>query len=219
MVDAFDGFEGNPEEEQKKMGFTLRADLGQGHKGCCITLLREWSRMIQDNVPYRVFFEDDALGHLDLPNGLGQTFWDATPKSFDILYLGSMMDRNHPEVADRTKLVVKAPTYCTHAYILSRKGAEKLLALAKQTNAAGHPLTAIDIQLFQWQVAGLIDWYCWNGTWTQKSFPTFDEGLPWQAFPDVILPHKDTGLFWQNMRVGTTLDHPTLQLTIPQYNM
>ena len=53
---------------------------------------------------------------------------------------------------------------------------------------------------------------------TQKSFPTFDEGLPWQAFPDVISPQKDTGLFWQNMRVGTTLEHPTLQLAIPQYS-
>jgi hypothetical protein len=90
--------------------------------------------------------------------------------------------------------------------------------LANELNNAGKPVAMIDIQLVQWQVEGKVVWYCWNGTWTQKSYPTFDEGLPWQAFPDIITPQKDTGLFWQNMRVGTTLEHPTLQLTMPQYS-
>lgn len=219
LVDAFDGFQGDVDAALKELGVQFNPSLRPGHKGCCYTMIREWKRMLDDGVPYRVFFEDDALGHLDLPNGLGQKFWDATPKDFDILYLGNMMNRNHPDVADPTKLVVRVPSYCLHAYILTRRGAEKMLALAAEMNAQGAPLNMLDVQLFQWQVSGAIKWYCWNGTWTQKSFPTFDEGLPWQAFPDVITAQKDTGLFWQNMRVGTTLEHPTLQLTIPQYSI
>lgn len=217
-VDSFDGFEGEDVDQAlKDLGVQFNPELGKGHKGCSYTHMRAWKQMIDDGVPYRVFFEDDVLGHLDLPNGLGQKFWDATPKEFDILYMGNMMNSNDPALGHEDRLVVQAPTYCLHAYMLSLEGAKRLWKLATEMNAQGHPLNMLDIQLVIWQVEKKLKWFCWNGTWTQKSFPTFDEGLPWQAFPDIILPEKDTGLFWQNMRVGTTLGHPTLQLTIPQY--
>jgi GR25 family glycosyltransferase involved in LPS biosynthesis len=217
-VDAFDGFQGDIDKALEELGVIFHNDLRPGHKGCSYTHMLAWKQMIDDDVPYRVFFEDDALGHLELPNGLGQTFWNVTPKDFDILYMGNMMSPNDPVLADPNVLVVQAPTYCLHAYMLSLKGAKKLWALAKEMNSAGQPLNMLDIQLVLWQMEKKLNWYCWNGTCTQKSFPTFDEGLPWQAFPDVITPQKDTGLFWQNMRVGTTLEHPTLQLTMPQYS-
>ncbi len=217
LVDAFDGFEDNVDDALEKMGVRLYDKLGPGHKGRCYTHFKEWKRMIDENAPYRLFFEDDAIGHLDLPNGLGQKFWDASPKDFDLLYLGSMMDSGAPVVNNPNNLVVKVPTYCTHAYILTQKGAQKLWALLKESAEKGLHLNALDIQLFIWQVQDKLNWYCWNGLWTPRSYPTFDEGLPWQMFPDVITPKKDTGLFWQNMRVGTTLAHHTLEITIPQY--
>jgi GR25 family glycosyltransferase involved in LPS biosynthesis len=217
-VDSFDGFHADVDAALAELGVAFHGDLRPGHKGCSYTHMREWKRMIDEGAPFRIFFEDDALGHLDLPKGLGQTFWDATPKDFHMLYMGNMMDPNHPQVADAKQLVVQVPTYCMHAYMLTLEGAKHLFALAKEMNAAQQPLNMLDIQCFIWQAQQKMKWYCWNGTWVQKSFPTFDEGLPWQAFPDVITPQKDTGLFWQNMRVGTTLEHPTLQLTIPQYS-
>jgi hypothetical protein len=218
LVDSFDGFEGGDVDQAlKELGVLFNPELGKGHKGFCYTHMNAWKQMINDGVSYRIFFEDDALGHLDLPHGLGQKFWDATPKDFHMLYMGNMMNPNDPELNDPDRLVVKVPSYTTHAYMLTLEGAKHLWKLANDTNQTGQPLSVLDVQIVQWQLEGKLIWYCWNGTWTQKSFPTFDEGLPWQAFPDVILPQKDTGLFWQNMRVGTTLDYPTLQLTIPQY--
>jgi GR25 family glycosyltransferase involved in LPS biosynthesis len=217
-VDSFDGFNENIDEALKNLGVVFNSSLGKGHKGCSYSHMAQWKDMIDNNIPYRILFEDDALGHLDLPKGLGQKFWDATPKDFDILYLGNMMNPHDPELSDPNKLVVQIPTYCLHAYLITLEGAKRLFQLAKEMNAGNEPLNMLDIQLVFWQQQGKIKWYCWNGTWTQKSFPTFDEGLPWQAFQDVITPQKDTGLFWQNMRVGTTLEHPTLQLTIPQYS-
>jgi GR25 family glycosyltransferase involved in LPS biosynthesis len=218
-IDSFDGFQDDVDTALGRLGVAFHPDLGKGHKGCSYTHMKAWKDMIDEGVPYRVFFEDDALGHLDLPNGLGQKFWDATPKDFDILYMGNMMNPNDPALADPNNLVVKVPSYCLHAYILTLQGAKKLFSLAKELNAKREHLNMLDIQLVQWQISNSIQWYCWNGTWTQKSFPTFDEGLPWQAFQDIITPQKDTGLFWQNMRVGTTLGHPTLQITIPQYSI
>lgn len=217
-VDSFDGFNADVDKALQDLGVQFNSELRPGHKGCSYSHMKAWKDMIDEGVPYRIFFEDDALGHLDLPKGLGQRFWDATPKNFDILYLGNMMAPNDPALADPNALVVQVPTYCLHAYMLTLDGAKRLWSLAKEMNAQGKPLQMLDIQLVLWQVEGKVNWQCWNGTWTQKSFPTFDEGLPWQAFPDVITPQKDTGLFWQNMRVGTTLEHPTLQLTIPQYS-
>lgn len=213
---SFDGYHADVDAALASFGVRFIHELRPGHKGCSYTHLREWERMVRDEAPFRIFFEDDALGHLDLPKGLGQKFWDATPKDFDIVYMGNMMARNDPALADPTALVVQVPTYCMHAYMLSLSGAKKLLAMARSSPI---PLLMLDIQMVHWQLQKAITWYCWNGTWTQKSFPTFDEGLPWQAFQDVILPDKDTGLFWQNMRVGTTLGHPELQLTIPQYSI
>jgi GR25 family glycosyltransferase involved in LPS biosynthesis len=213
-IDSFDGFNDDVDSAIDTLGVKFNPGLGPGHKGCSYTQMAAWKQMIDDGVPYRVFFEDDAIPHLELGKGLGDTFWNATPKDFDILYMGNMMGSNHPDLADPNALVVRVPTYCLHAYVLSRKGALKMFELAK-----GLIMNMLDIQLVQWQIAGKLDWYCWNGTWTQKSYPTFDEGLPWQHFQDIITPQKDTGLFWQNMRVGTTLGHPTLQITIPQYSI
>jgi GR25 family glycosyltransferase involved in LPS biosynthesis len=217
FVDAFDGFHENIDEALHRLGVTFNSKLTPGHKGCSYTHLAEWKKMIDEDIPYRVFFEDDALGHLDLPNGLGQQFWDATPKEFDILYLGNMMNSAEPSLQDPNTLVISLPSYCLHAYIITLEGAKKLFKLMKELNSKNIPLNMLDITLVEFQTKHLINWYCWNGTTIQKSFPTFDEGLPWQAFSDIILPEKDTGLFWQNMRLGTTLGHEELQLTIPKY--
>jgi GR25 family glycosyltransferase involved in LPS biosynthesis len=217
-TDSFDGFNEDVDEALRVLGVQFNPELRRGHKGCCYSHMKAWKDMIDEGVPYRIFFEDDAIGHLDLPKGLGQKFWDATPKNFDILYMGNMMNPNDPQVENENNLVVSVPSYCLHAYMLTLEGAKKMFALAKEMNANGQPLNMLDIQLFIWQVEKKINCKCWNGTWTQKCFPTFDEGLPWQAFNDVITPQKDTGLFWQNMRVGTTLEHPTIQITLNQYS-
>jgi len=219
IVEAFDGYHGDVDAALDKLGIKFNPALGPGHKGCSYTMMREWKRFIDSGDQYRLFFEDDAIPHLDLNKGLGQKFWDATPKEFDILYMGNMMGNTHPDLQDSEKLVVQVPTYCLHAYILTRKGAIRMFDLAMKCNNSGQPLNMLDIQLVHWQVTGELNWQCWNGIWTPKSYPTFDGGLPWQHFQDIIVPQKDTGLFWQNMRVGTTLNHPTLQLTMPQYSI
>jgi GR25 family glycosyltransferase involved in LPS biosynthesis len=223
FVDSFDGYNDDIDKALENLGIKMNPELGPGHKACSYTHLLEWKRMIDENVPYRMFFEDDVIAHLDLPNGLGQKFWDATPKDFDVLYLGSMLP-NNPTVIGKTlddpnNIIIDLPVFCLHAYILTLEGAKKLWALAKETIATEKHLVMLDMQLVKWQLDKKIKWCVWNATWIQKSYPTFDEGLPWKAFSDIIIPQKDVGLFWQNMRVGTTLNHPTLQITVPQYSL
>jgi GR25 family glycosyltransferase involved in LPS biosynthesis len=217
-VDSFDGYHNDIDAALRDINVAFIDNLGPGHKGCSYSHIMIWKKMVEEGAPYRIFFEDDVLGHLDLPNGLGQKFWDATPHDFDILYLGNMMNPGNPALADPNALVVSVPTYCMHAYMLTLNGAKRLLRLIEEAYLMSKPLIMLDIQLVHWQVEGKIKWYCWNGTWTQKSYPTYDQGLPWQAFSDIIMQQKDTGLFWQNMRLGTTLNYSTLQLELdPNY--
>jgi len=221
LVDAFDGWEEGADVDGalKSLGFYFKPILNSGCKAFCYSQISLWKRMIDENIPFMTIFEDDCLGHLDLPNGLGQKFWDATPKNFDICYLGNMMNPADPCLSDPNALVVKSGTFTTHAYILTLQGAKTLWRLLQEVNSSGNPLKMLDIQMHDWQIQGRLHWVCWNGTWIQKSYPTYDQGLPWQAFSDVILPVKDSGLFWQNMRLGTTLSGYDLNLTVPdRYN-
>jgi GR25 family glycosyltransferase involved in LPS biosynthesis len=208
VVDAFDGHHDDVDGALEALGIRVRPTLGRGHKGCCQTHYAAWKQMIDDDVPFRVFFEDDVIPHLDIRK-LGEEFWNATPKDFDMLYLGSMMNPAEEQMKSSQKHILQLPTYTTHAYILSRKGAIRLMELCKTS-----VLQMIDIQLVCWQDQKQLVWYCWNGTTQQKSYPTYTDDLPWKMFPDVIVPLKDSGLFWQNMRVGTTLE-PELLVPMP----
>lgn len=209
IVDAFDGFNNDVDAALNSLGIKVNPSLGQGLKGCCQTHYSAWKQMIDDGVPYRVFFEDDVIPHSDIQI-LGEKYWDATPKDFDILYLGSMMNPDDKQLQDSKELILKLITYTTHAYILSRKGALRLMELCRSSI-----LHMIDIQLVCWQDQKKLIWYCWNGTIQQKTCPTYSDDLPWKIFSDVIVPIKDSGLFWQNMRFGTTLINPVLQVPMP----
>jgi len=208
IMDAFDGHNEDVDSALTSLGIQVNPNLGKGHKGCCQTHYAAWKQMIDDGVPFRVFFEDDVIPHLDI-KALGEKYWNATPKDFDMLYLGSMMNPEEKEFKNSPELILKLPSYCTHAYMLSRKGALRLMELCKIS-----VLHMIDIQLICWQDEKKLIWYCWNGTILQKSYPTYSDDLPWKMFPDIIVPMKDSGLFWQNMRVGTTLGE-SLQVPMP----
>ena len=211
LVDAFDGFNDTVDDALASLGIRVNPTLGKGQKGCSQTHYAAWQQMIDDGVPYRVFFEDDVIPHLDMQR-LGEKFWQATPKNFDILYMGNMMNPAETRLQTSEELILQLPTYCLHAYMLSRKGALKLMDLCMNSS---YPLNMIDIQLYIFQETKQIIWYCWNGTTQQKSYPTYSDDLPWKIFSDVIVPVKDSGLFWQNMRLGTTLEKDVLQVPMP----
>jgi hypothetical protein len=56
----------------------------------------------------------------------------------------------------------------------------------------------------------LIRWVCWNGTSLPKVFPTsFEIGHNFSGEPyDVAWSPRDTGLFYQNFMLGSTIQDP-----------
>lgn len=213
-VSGWDGF-ADPAATNAKMaelGIKMCEHHGPGHKGCTLSHILLWKRIVDEGLPFATIFEDDVLPHRDLKNGIGMKWWEDTPKDADIVYLGSMLQPPIPDVT-----VVKIGTHCTHAYVISQEGAQKCLSLIEQCMKEFGFINMIDVFLYQLVSLELLNTYCWNGTMLQKSYPTYDPGLPWQFFDYVILPLKDTGLFYQNFRCGTGIGSAELSMDIPNY--
>jgi GR25 family glycosyltransferase involved in LPS biosynthesis len=155
----------------------------KGKQGCALSHYNVWKMIIEKRIPYAVIFEDDVRFD-DNWDVLAPALWLATPKDFDIMYMGSMMlgydfrQTHHGTVADiryetpaylRTQpIVVRKPLFCTHAYIISYEGAKKLYDLCVH-NPQG--TWTIDNILMDYMVYWNINnneeafrWYVWNAT-------------------------------------------------------
>lgn len=229
IVDGWDGYA--DKEATDRMMKTLEIELppsgkygppiGYGHKGCTLSHVLLWKRIVDCNIPYCFIFEDDVIPHTGLKTGLGQEYWSLTlaqMADFDILYLGNMMNPADPRIYDPSEKILKSGTYCLHAYLITLEGAKRILnEFIKTTKERGF-IHMVDVELYYMQCDGRVKYSCWNGKNVTKCYPTYSEDLPWQFFPNVILPMKDTGLFYQNFRHGTSVGQEELQLTIPKYS-
>jgi GR25 family glycosyltransferase involved in LPS biosynthesis len=126
-----------------------------GMKGCALSHRAIWEDMVHKNYNYALILEDDA----QLTTTCQQEFkqaWDQVPDDFDIVWVGCnfvcddpgviphiMRETfyGHPEKVD-DNLNRTPGSVGTHAYIISRKCAEKLLAAQINTH--------IDMQLSLW---------------------------------------------------------------------
>lgn len=213
-VSAWDGFLDPAATDAKlaELGIQMCPHHGPGHKGCTLSHILLWKRIVEEELPFATIFEDDVLPHRDINHGIGHQWWEQTPKDAEIVYLGNMLQ---PPVEDTP--VIKVGTHCTHAYVISLEGAKKCLALIEECVQRFGFINMIDTFLYQMATVGVLNTVCWNGTMLQKSYPTYDPGLPWQFFDYVIVPIKDTGLFYQNYRCGTGISNAELSMEVPNY--
>lgn len=115
--------------------------------GCALSHIRLWRHILDSGHGMALVLEDDARLVPDFNKGLGRALADV-PDDFDVLLLGCFLmcdkDRNYPLGHQLTRMVFKkgrddrrtwgsvfVPELFggTHAYVVSRKGCEKLLRL------------------------------------------------------------------------------------------
>jgi GR25 family glycosyltransferase involved in LPS biosynthesis len=152
---------------------TILLDYSIGRHGAMLSHLNIWKKIIEsDGSEDEKFtiFEDDAVFHSEW-SVLAPEFYFVTPKDWDILFLGNQLqifDGNGNVTPIRTnKRVCKLPTFCLHAYVITRSGARKLYN-ALLTHPDG--IYAIDLMLFDYMRGVLysaecgcpFNWYCWN---------------------------------------------------------
>jgi GR25 family glycosyltransferase involved in LPS biosynthesis len=183
----------------------LHKDLGNGQKGCLFSHLKLYKHIISNNIPVCTIFEDDVHFHPNW-NTLAFNYYNNTPKNFDILFIGNQLDECK-NVNNRIPIVNTLSTFCTHAYIITFQGAQKMLTYllnwdynsSYSEKYVGHPLTGlfcIDImikniqdRMNQQKLKKNITWYCWNGT----RFPCNFNKLPLKG-NDI----RNTGLVFQS---------------------
>jgi Glycosyltransferase family 25 (LPS biosynthesis protein) len=220
IVEGWDGYV-NPKATDRALedlGIRMDTYLTLGHKGCSLSHFLLWKRIVDEQIPFATIFEDDVIPHPEVGGTLGESYWSETPKHHNLVLLGSMMPWQLCLGEYSEKKVVSHPAYCLHAYVLTYEGARQLLAYAHHLTLTRGSIPMNDIFVVYMMAQKEISYSCWNGTMIPKPYPTYDPMLPWQFFPNVILAEKDTGLFYQNYRCGTTIAKPFLDMEIPKYH-
>jgi GR25 family glycosyltransferase involved in LPS biosynthesis len=96
--------------------------------GCALAHVKTWKTFLSTNEPYCVIFEDDAVFEPGFRNKFDICF-KHIPSDYDIFYIGCLHNKNF--VDNNINQYIKIPDCFLglHSYVLSRKGAEKLLKL------------------------------------------------------------------------------------------
>jgi GR25 family glycosyltransferase involved in LPS biosynthesis len=174
---------GSPKFDQRDTWF---CDLSLGHpykQGTLLSHLNLLKHIIDNNIMHAAIFEDDIVFHKDF-NKLAVQYFDATPKDYDMCYMGHHCGCGIPYN------ILQVPVYCTHALLITYAGA-KTLYNRMITDPVG--VRAIDCQINDYMMqcyvkkVPFLTWYVWNS----DAFP--DDTA--RKHPDHV--HKDMGLVFQ----------------------
>lgn len=194
-VRGFDKDTDDLEEQWRKHGNPQKRDkdnfiTNKGKQACALGHYHIWKRMMDENITYAVVFEDDVFFHKDW-KVLAPEYWGHSPRDFDILYMGSSFDVRMPWP------IIRAPLYCTHAYLISLQGAKRLYDLCLKD-----PLGTwtIDCQLREYMdgtrgTSLPFKWYLWNGLLHPD--PNAMRSTKWQE------RLKNSGLVFQDEQYGS----------------
>ncbi len=151
-----------------------------GQKGCAASHLILWKTFLEEPSGREFLFvcEDDNVPHVDFAT-LFPLYWQETKEDFDLLLVGNLLAEPANE-----DLIVQIPAWCTHAYIISKKGAKKLVELFPQHGGI------IDEFLKDLMTRNQIICYSYNG----------------KKYPDPVHNRSvDTGICYQNRYFRTTI--------------
>ena len=126
--------------------------------------------MVKNHISISVILEDDVICHEDFSKIFAKEYFPAIPNNADILYLGwqrAGLPRGTDIYIDAPPsksegYVIKRHPVTTHAYMLTLKGAMKLLACIAQDNDS-YVYDTIDMIMAKCALDGKIDAYAING--------------------------------------------------------
>jgi len=141
VIQAFDAkFPEQESRRERKMLSKFFDRIQMGARGCSISHIRIWKKMVNENIEYAMIFEDDAMFN---PNFL--EFMDSfvLPENFNVVYFGGRFRPNfivHPNhmklVNDKVYQHVHKNQWdnaiherTTHGYIITSKMAKFLISV------------------------------------------------------------------------------------------
>jgi len=170
----------------------------KGSAGFTLSCIRLWKKILDENLPFLIIFEDDALPHPAF-NTIAKTWYDKTPKNIDLLYLGAQGDPSEGTYNH----IIQIPCFCTHAYVVTNAGAKRLMELV-QIESSGKGVNKGDCAIIEWMWKKLLNWSIWNWKGSDFTFP-FPLKEPRDATMDSSWPWRENGLIYQNSFLGSTI--------------
>jgi GR25 family glycosyltransferase involved in LPS biosynthesis len=161
-----------------------------GKQGCFLSHIELWKYIVDNNIEFATIFEDDIQYHekWDL---LAPKYFEATPKDYELLYMGSQIDymvKSH---------ILRTPVFCTHAYLITLEGARILLKALLEAPMGVRTIDCMLIDMMKDNVFKQLPcpfkWYVWNGT----LFPDAAARL------DPSWAKRNSGLVFQDARYGS----------------
>lgn len=142
-VDIIEGVDGAKltENEMEKNVSWLYSKIGpKSAIGCAMAHMNAWKKFLETNEKYKLIMEDDVIIKEDIEKKIKEGL-DKVPEDFDILYLGCfgsdgdnifkicmrILGMNNKEQIINDNIKIPEVALGLHAYIISRKGAKKLL--------------------------------------------------------------------------------------------
>lgn len=160
-----------------------------GKQGCMLSHLDIWKHIIEQQIPMAIVFEDDVEFHQAWAS-LAPAYWKATPKAFDIMYLGSQMEMQ------TNANICRVPVFCTHAYMITMDGARRLYSLLLNDPRG---VSTIDCMIIDHMNAAMMgfaapfEWYVWNAR--MFADPRASLSRDWAK--------RNHGLVFQDVELGT----------------
>ncbi|PVZ96777.1 hypothetical protein BB558_000827 [Smittium angustum] len=133
MVDAY-----NPLEDSERIQALNSThpkninNMSLGTLGCFVSHRSLWKRIVDNNISTALILEDDADFHIDIKKLNAQAMMDIKKygnPDFDMLFLGSCVEIMSKAIPIHPGSAVRHSfrPYCLHGYVVTIKGAKKLL--------------------------------------------------------------------------------------------
>lgn len=126
ILDAIDGLElHNVDLPESLVKSTSKNSISLGQIACVLSHYCVWVSMLENEWDHLLLFEDDTLLVKDFKKKLDQVLSEV-PKDYDYLIIGSCGKIYKRQVIS-DHIFIPYNTCCTDGYVVSRKGAEKLI--------------------------------------------------------------------------------------------
>jgi GR25 family glycosyltransferase involved in LPS biosynthesis len=138
QFEFFDAIHGAALSQEERLRINPTQNMSSGALGCYLSHIEIYRRMVEDHIPIALILEDDAVVLREVKELLAK---GCESLDFDYCFLGCddrgdegfvfFDDASGTRLAPRlTRYRLSSGPYCTHAYLVTLKGARKRLACA-----------------------------------------------------------------------------------------
>jgi GR25 family glycosyltransferase involved in LPS biosynthesis len=167
-----------------------KTSFSNGQKGCAISHLEALEKVVKEELPCVVIAEDDVMFSNNFPK-LFENILRDIPKNYDIIFIGWQEVWQNGKKVKKVNKFYKHDPFCTHFYLISSKGAKKIIESIYKDGLS----VPIDIWIVEKSKKYGLDNYCVNPDHYKPDF--YPEGK--------IFEGRDSGIVHQDKNIDSII--------------